>query len=156
VTDENLLAYLGDNANIDDEVIVALLDSKSLPLLINLAGNDALDEKYLVNLFDKGIFETYEYLAINKSTPSHILEKLYQNYGNEKAIQIALAYNTSTPVKMLTALYELDDFEITQGIASNASVPLEILNILKIDTRLRNELTANETFVTSITQKLGL
>jgi len=30
------------------------------------------------------------------------------------------------------------------------------LNILKIDTRLRNELTANQTFVASITQKLGL
>ena len=156
VLDETLLAYLGDNETIEQEVIELLLDSKNSTLLVNMAGNDTLNAQSLELIYGRNIKETYQYLAINKATSVALLRELYEKHSDEKDILIGLAYNTATPVEILTALYEKDEFEITQGIASNASVPLEILNILKIDTRLRNELTANTTFVASITQKLGL
>ncbi len=154
--DETLFGSLGDNRTIDQEVVERLLQSKNSALLVNMAGNDTLDAKSLERIYRRNIEETYQYLAINSATPVALLRELYENYSDVKDILIGLAYNTATPVEILTALYERDEFEITKGIASNASVPLEILNILKIDTRLRNELTTNKTFVESITQKLGL
>ena len=154
--DETLLAYLGDNETIEQEVVEILLQSQNTALLVNMAGNDTLDAKSLERIYRCNIKESYQYLAINKATPVALLRELYENYSDEKDILVGLAYNTATPVEILRELYERDDFELIKGIASNASVPLEILNILKIDTRLRNELTANKTFVASITQKLGL
>jgi len=156
IKNEMLFAYLGDNETIDTEVVDILLDSHNQALLVNMAGNDTLGETALERIFSRKIEETYQHLAINKATPVHLLETLYTKHGDNKDILIALAYNISTPTEILKVLYERDEFEITKGIASNASVPLEILNVLKIDTRLRNELTANKTFVASITQKLGL
>jgi len=53
----------------------------------------------------------------------------------------------STPEAILRELFERDEFEIQKSMASNASVPLDILDILKVDTRLQNELSKNEIFV---------
>jgi len=156
ISDENLFAYLGDNKTIDADVLEKLIESTNQALLVNLAGNESLDGQMLARIFERNIPQTFQYLARNPSTPVTVLEKLYRAYQEELDILVGLSYNTATPVEILKALYERDEFELTKGIASNASVPLEILNILKIDTRLRNELTANETFVASITQKLGL
>jgi hypothetical protein len=156
MVDNELLSELGNNRTLAKEVVEQLLEEADHMLLSNFSANDALDGKVLGSIFEKGIFETYKYLAKNPSTPIEILNTLYLDHQNDTDILIALSYNVSTPVEILKELYEKDEFEITKGIASNASVPLEILNILKIDTRLRNELTANQTFVASITQKLGL
>jgi hypothetical protein len=156
MVDNELLSELGKNRTLAKEVVEQLLEEADHMLLSNFSANDALDGKVLRSIFEKGIFETYKYLAKNPSTPIEILNTLYLDHQNDTDILIALSYNVSTPVEILKELYEKDEFEITKGIASNASVPLEILNILKIDTRLRNELTANQTFVASITQKLGL
>ncbi|WP_295418073.1 hypothetical protein [Sulfurovum sp.] len=156
VKDEALFAYLGENKTIDAGVLEKLVETSNQALLVNLAGNESLDGALLERIFGRAVPQTYPSLAINPSTPVAVLEKLYRDQQQQKDILIGLSYNTSTPVEILKALYEREEFEITRGIASNASVPLEILNVLKIDTRLRNELTANERFVASITQKLGL
>lgn len=156
IEDEALFAYIGENKSIDEDVLEKLVESSNRTLLVNLAGNDSLDEKLLESIYERSIPETYQYLAINRSTPVEVLEKLYKDHNDELDILTGLSYNTSTPIEILKELYEREVFEITKGIAANASVPLEILNVLKIDTRLRNELTANKTFVASITQKLGL
>ncbi len=156
ISDEKLFAHLGDNRSIDADVLEKLVEATNQALLVNLAANESLDARMLARIFERNIPQTYPHLARNPSTPVAVLEKLYRAYQEEFDILVGLSYNTATPVEILKALYERDEFEIMKGIASNASVPLEILNILKIDTRLRNELTANETFVASITQKLGL
>jgi len=70
----------------------------------------------------------------------------YEKY-DESAIRIALAHNERTPEHILRALFARDEFEIQKSMASNASVPLELLDILKVDTRLQNELAENEIFV---------
>ena len=156
IHNQTLFSYLGENEYIVKEVLNVLVSLPNTELLIRLACNKSFDAIFLESIFQRKIPETYQYLAINPSSSLQILETLYYEYKEDKDILIGLSYNTSTPVFILEELYQRDDFEITKGIASNASVPLEILNILKIDTRLRNELTSNKTFVESITQKLGL
>ncbi|SFV64306.1 Leucine rich repeat variant [hydrothermal vent metagenome] len=156
VNNKKLFASLGENITIDVDVLEKLVETSHEELLMNLAKNESLEGKFLEYIFNRAIPKTYPHLAINPSTPLAVLEKLYRNYHQQIDILTGLSYNPSTPVEILKALYQRDVFEITKGIASNASVPLEILNILKIDTRLRNELTVNKTFVASITQKLGL
>jgi hypothetical protein len=71
---------------------------------------------------------------------------LYEKY-DESEIRIALAHNKSTPEAILRALFERDEFEIYKSMASNSSLPMELLDILKVDTRLQNELAENEIFV---------
>jgi hypothetical protein len=156
VEDDALFASLGENRQIAQEVLETLAASSNTELLGHLAANESLEGTLLQRIYDKGVEETYPHLAMNPSTPPAVLEALYRTYPDTTEILKGLAYNTSTPAEILQALYERDELEITRGIASNASVPLEILNILKIDTRLRNELTSNSAFVASITQKLGL
>ncbi|RRS31981.1 MAG: hypothetical protein P794_02595 [Epsilonproteobacteria bacterium (ex Lamellibrachia satsuma)] len=156
VTDKEVLAEIGANRRLDRKVLEKLAEENNTQFLVNLAANDTLDKYTLDRIFERKIPETYPHLAVNPATPVRILETLYEDHGGNIDILTALAYNPSTPVSILHELYEKEVFEITKGIASNPSVPLEILNVLKIDTRLRNELTSNETFVASITQKLGL
>lgn len=156
VNDETLFAVLGENTQIAAEVLETLVETTNATLLVKLAANESLEGRLLQRIYDRGVEESYPHLAINPSTPPALLEALYGEYPDSMPILKALAYNPSTPVYILEALYEKEEFELTKGIAANASTPLEILNILKIDTRLRNELTTNATFVASITQKLGL
>ncbi|MEA2028490.1 MAG: hypothetical protein U9N49_05895, partial [Campylobacterota bacterium] len=104
-------------------------------------------------LFYKDDKSLYPYIAQNPKTPIEIIEALYEHNIDE--VNIALASNPSTPTLILEALYK-DDFELHKALASNPSTPLEILNILKIDTRLRNELTHNKTFTDSIVKSQGL
>jgi len=95
-------------------------------------------------------------LAANKTVPAPLLEEIYRNNSQIPGIRLALAGNTSTPEPLLRELFELDRYDINEYLAANESVPLELLNILKIDTRLRNALTGNKTFTDSITRDLGL
>jgi len=156
ITNETLFAALGENRTLEHCVAEALTVQNNTAMLVALAGNESLDGALLADIYEKAVEETYPALARNPSAPPAVLEALYRANSDRDEILIGLAYNTATPVEILQALYEKEVFEITRGIASNASVPLEILNILKIDTRLRNELTSNAAFVASITQKLGL
>jgi len=67
-----------------------------------------------------------------------------------------MASNPSTPVVILRELFDPNIYEINEKLVANPSLPIELLNILKIDTRLRNALTSNKTFTDSITKRLGL
>lgn len=156
IEDEELFASLGDNQHIDKTVLEKLSQSSNKSLLVNLAANDSVDSNFLEYIYKRNIFETLGHIAMNRTTPVVILEEIYRDYANNEDILISLSYNAATPVPILKELYEREEFKINKGLASNASVPMEILNVLKIDTRLRNELTTNETFVASITRSLGL
>jgi hypothetical protein len=83
-----------------------------------------------------------------------LLESLYEKYGEEKEILISLALNPSTPEKILRELFEKEDLDINRGLATNASVPMELLDSLKIDTRLQNELAENPVFIKEYEQTL--
>jgi hypothetical protein len=58
-----------------------------------------------------------------------------------------VASNPNTPETILRELYGRDELEINKGLAANPATPIEILDVLKIDTRLRNALTQNEVFI---------
>ena len=156
VTDKVLFASLGDNKHIAQEVLQALQEDENNALLERLCTNNTVPPLVLKTIFERKIPQVYPFLAKNISTPVCILEELYEKQGENVEILKSLASNASTPQKILYSLYERDQFEINEALASNPSTPLEFLNIFKIDTRLRNALTANETFVASITQSLGL
>lgn len=156
ISDWQLFAILGENSRLDQEVIVALAKEDNLALLVRLCKNETVSGEVLRSIYGREIVQTHPSLARNPMTPADILEVLYQNEGNEPQIARALAYNAATPEWILRTLYERDIFEINEGLASNPSTPMELLHIFKIDTRLRNALTTNETFVASITRSLGL
>ena len=65
-----------------------------------------------------------------------------------------LALNPATPEKILRDLFAKEDLEINRGLATNASLPLELLDHLKIDTRLQNELAENPVFIKEYEQTL--
>jgi len=144
--DRNLLATIGANESLESDVIDELISRDNEELICHLAGNDTLNVTQLENIYDKGIVSSFEYLAVNPAASVEMLEMLYKKY-DESAIRIALAHNKSTPEAILRVLFARDEFEIYQSMASNASVPLELLDILKVDTRLQNELSQNEIFV---------
>ena len=111
-----------------------------------MAENNILSVTQLESIYVKGLNASFEYLAVNPASSTEMLEMLYEKY-DEPAVRIALAHNKSTPEAILRELFERDEFEIQKSMASNASVPLDILDILKVDTRLQNELSKNEIFV---------
>ena len=137
-----LFATLGANTKLSHEVIETLLDSDDETLLAHLASNETLTPKQLERIYAKGIVNVTEYLAINPSTPVALLEELYHTYDTQP-IRIALAHNPSTPQPLLRALFERNDLEIHRAMASNGSIPRDLLDQLKVDTRLQNELAQN-------------
>jgi len=144
---------LSTNHNIDRAVIEELVNQKDEAINQNLLLNPNLDSTVIERLFAIENPILYPNIAQNPNTPIEIIEALYEHDISE--VNIALAGNPSTPTLILEALYK-DDFELHKALASNPSTPLEILNILKIDTRLRNELTHNKTFTDSIVKSQGL
>ena len=144
--DSKLFATLGANECLESDVIDKLISKDNEELICHLAENDTLSVAQLENIYTKGIVSSFEYLAINPAASVEMLEMLYAKY-DESAMRIALAHNKSTPEAILRALFERDEFEIYKSMASNASVPMELLDILKVDTRLQNELAENEIFV---------
>jgi hypothetical protein len=141
----DIFATLGANEHLTKEVIEELMCLNDENLLSNLASNPTLPSSFLEQIYNKNIPLYFEHLAINPTSPLFILEGLYKK--DNLKINIALAYNRSTPEYILRELFKKDIFEIYQSLASNASVPLELLDILKVDTRLQNELAKNEIFV---------
>ncbi len=145
VLDEKLFATLGANESLNSEVIEKLLVRDNEELICYLAENPTLSEKQLETIYAKQLPSTYAFLARNPASTVEMLELLYQTY-NLSSIRIALAHNKRTPEAILRTLFERDEFEIHQSMASNASVPLDILDSLKVDTRLQNELSKNKIF----------
>ena len=144
--DSKLFATLGANECLESDVTDALISRDNEELICHLAGNETLSVVQLENIYKKGMVSSFEYLAINPAVSVEMLEMLYEKY-DEPAIRIALAHNRSTPEAILRALFERDEFEIYKSMASNSSLPMELLDILKVDTRLQNELAKNEIFV---------
>jgi len=140
--DESLLSTIGANEHLDTEVVDALIARENETLLCNLAQNRTLRAEQLDAIYAKGLGSTVACLAVNPVTPVVLLEAFYKEY-EEEAVRRALAHNPSTPEPLLRALFVLDDLEIQRSMASNASIPLDILDILKVDTRLQNELAEN-------------
>jgi hypothetical protein len=156
VKDEKLFASLGENREIEEGVLGELIESSNILLLESLAKNDRVSLELLDRLYKRAIPSTYDKLALNPNSSIELLTSLYESSKDNIDIVKALASNPSTPEYILRELYQRDIFEINESLASNSSTPLELLNIFKIDTRLRNALTGNERFVASITQSLGL
>jgi len=149
-------ALLGHNGQIDPAIVPYLIKEGDPHLLQALAANPSLLTQLLNKLYEMENNSLYPSLAANPSTSLTVLKKLYNEGRDDQAILASLAGNFSTPEQILRELFELDIFEINEKLASNESLPLELLNILKIDTRLRNALTGNKTFTDSITRQLGL
>jgi len=146
VLDSVLFATIGANERLERTVIDTLVARDNEALICHLAANDTLTEEQITNIYAKGLISSFEYLATNPVTPVEMLEMFYEKF-DESVIHVALAHNKSTPESILRALFDRDEFEIQQSMASNASVPLDILEVLKVDTRLQNELSKNEIFV---------
>jgi len=144
--DTNLLATIGANERLESDVIDELISRDNEELICHLAGNETMSVSQLENIYAKEIISSYEYLAVNPAASVKMLEMLYEKY-DESAIRIALAHNKSVPEAILRVLFERDEFEIYKSMASNSSLPMELLDILKVDTRLQNELAKNEIFV---------
>ena len=145
--DEKLFATIGANESLESDVIDELIHRDNESLLCHLAANETLSALQLEQIYAKSTRSSYEYLAINPATSVEMLEMFYEKYADDKGILKALAYNSTTPERILRELFEKDVFELQQCLATNASVPMELLDILKVDTRLQNELAQNEIFV---------
>ena len=154
-TDKTLFALLGANESLEKEVVEALLKYDDTRLLEALSANPSLEAVQLQSLFEKGEQGTHPVLAKNPSVPTAVLEVLYTLYRHDSSLLALLAHNPSLPESLLRALFAREDFEINRGLATNASVPRELLEILKVDTRLQNELAQNEIFAAEYEQMLN-
>ncbi len=141
-----VFATIGANEGLENAVVDELITRDNEALICHLSANKTLTVEQLENIYAKDLASSFEYLGMNPVTAVEMLEMFYEKY-DESAMRIALAHNKSTPERILRELFARDEFEIYQSLASNASVPLELLDILKVDTRLQNELAENEIFV---------
>ncbi|MDD2451192.1 hypothetical protein [Sulfurovum sp.] len=147
ITDPELFAELGKNLQIDRAVIEELLESGNIALLEKLAANRSMPAAALRALYSMQIGTTFYPLAGNPNLPVELIEGFYANDKNDLNMMHQVASNPNTPEKILRELYARDELEINKGLAANPATPIEILDVLKIDTRLRNALTKNEVFV---------
>jgi len=150
----NALIILSTNSKLDSNVVEMLLNTQEEAILQNLLLNSNLTPHQIEALYAQNSPNLHPAIAQNPKTSHKILEVLYRLQSSE--VNIALALNPSTPIFILEELFKQEQFEINRSLAANPSTPLEILNILKIDTRLRNELTHNKTFTDSIVKSQGL
>ncbi len=146
VLDMNLFVTIGANEFLKSDVIDELISRENEELICHLAENNTLSYVQLGNIYVRGLVSSFEYLALNPASSAEMLEMLYEKY-NELEIHIALAHNKSTPEHILRAMFSRDEFEINKGLAANASLPMELLDILKVDTRLQNYLAENPIFI---------
>jgi hypothetical protein len=144
------LALIGANEQLDGEVVALLLEMDDNPVLLeNLAANPTLNRGVLEYIYQKSIPSTYAALAQNPNTDPALLEQFYQEANEDQAMLQSLAQNRSTPETILRALFERHDLEIHRALATNSALPADILDVLKIDTRLQNELAQNEQLIRS-------
>ncbi|MEY3090071.1 MAG: hypothetical protein RL113_387 [Pseudomonadota bacterium] len=143
---EDLMAVLGANESLHPKVIETLITQNNEAILIHLSANPILQADQLEKILAKDIPSTYPYLALNPSLPQAILTQLYETAENQE-ILVSLAHNKNTPEAILRSLFARDEFKINEGLASNPSVPMELLDVLKVDTRLQHALAMNEVFI---------
>ena len=155
VSDPEILALLGANEQLSPEVMGNLIEFDNQALLEHLGANPTVPRKMLEKIYEKKIPSTHTSLAKNPNFDPKLLERFYEEYGEEKAVRIALAYNPATPTKILEALFNEEDLEINRALATNRALPMELLDILKLDTRLQNELAQNENLVRSYEEVLN-
>ena len=140
--ESELFATIGANEKLDKQVINRLIAHDNKALISHLAGNDTLSHTQLEKIYAKGMKDSFQFLAINPASSVQMLEMLYTTY-DETEIHVALAMNRNTSEQMLQELYHKNTLEIHRCMASNPSIPLDILDVLKVDTRLQNELSKN-------------
>ena len=145
--EDTLFATIGANEQLSVEVVNTLVTRDDQPLLINLASNGTLPISALEFLYKREIPEIYHALAVNKTLPIEILETFYSTSSEDEKMLVSLASNASTPESILRELFEHDVLDINKGLASNEATPLELLDMLKIDTRVQNALTKNKVFI---------
>jgi hypothetical protein len=150
-----LFAVMGANEQLESDIVTALLEKEEPLLLERLAGNHAITSDILEEIYQRDEEHFFSPLAQNPSTPLWILETLYDEERDNEALCVALAHNPSTPEKILRELFAREHFEINRGLATNASLPLELLDTLKLDTRLQNELAQNERLASSYEEVLN-
>jgi hypothetical protein len=144
-----LFAVVGANEQLGSDIVTVLLEKEEPSLLETLAGNHTISPEILETIYRMDEVHCFSALGQNPSVPVWILESLYSNYGDKKKIVTALAKNPSVPLKILKALFGRDDFEINRSLATNHALPYELLDILKLDTRLQHELAQNEQLASS-------
>lgn len=147
VNDPDLLAELGKNQQLDQKIVDRLAEDDNIALLEKLAANKTVEETTLNTLYEKQINTIFYPLAGNPNVAVNIIEKFYADYQNDIRMMHQVASNPNAPEKILRALYAREVLEINKGLAANPSTPIEILDVLKIDMRLRNALTQNEVFI---------
>ncbi|AKF24766.1 hypothetical protein YH65_04720 [Sulfurovum lithotrophicum] len=151
---EHLFVLIGHNSSLAMRVISKLLEKGNVELLEALSGNKAVSSDVLELIYQHDEVEDFVHLARNPSTPLWILQALYEENMESPEILAALAHNPSLPERILRELFERDELSINKGLASNAALPLELLDILKVDTRLQNELAKNENLLKSYEEVL--
>ena len=143
--DASVFALLGANEMLSSEAIEQLTQKEGNETLhCLLCENKTVPPARLEAYFHQENKILMPALAQNPSTPVWILEALYKHNSEDKEIAAALAKNPSTPEAILRTLFERDNFDINRSLATNASLPMELLDVLKVDTRLQNELAQNE------------
>ncbi|SFV58598.1 Leucine rich repeat variant [hydrothermal vent metagenome] len=154
--DEKSYEYLGYNLLIEKDVLQRLVKRNNVCLIKSLSCNPSLTSDMLDTIYKKKNSLYYPFLASNPSASQDLLESIYNISNNNQILLCALASNPSTPLYILQELFERDIFEINEALASNESLPLEFLNIFKVDTRLRNALSKNKSFITNTTHTIGM
>jgi len=145
--EEKLFSLIGANENLNSNVVENIIIKKSKELILNLSQNSTIEPENLEMIYSMNIEETLPMLAKNSNTPTQILHKIYEKNSNNIDILSSIAYNSSLPTDILYILFQKDNFEINKGLATNLSLPMELLDILKIDTRLQNYLAQNQIFI---------
>jgi hypothetical protein len=148
-------AVMGANEQLESDIVTALLEKEEPLLLERLAGNHTIASDILEEIYQRDEERFFSPLAQNPSTPLWILETLYDEESDNEALCVVLAHNPSTPEKILRELFAREHFEINRGLATNASLPPELLDTLKLDTRLQNELAQNEQLASSYEEVLN-
>ena len=144
---DELFSILGANEKLTKECIQKLLKLSNIQLLINICQNSIVEPKELEKIYTIGRGETFANLAINPSTPTLLLQELYEKNIDNIEMLSALAHNKNLPQNLLKSLYDKDSFTINKGLSTNPSLPIELLDNLKIDTRLQNYLAQNPIFI---------
>jgi hypothetical protein len=152
--DAEHFALLGANESLSKVVMDLLLEKEDPQLLEMLSANPTLSSDRLERIYQLDLEETFPSLARNPATPLWILQAFYEEYSDDMQMLAALAHNPSLPEPLLRALFEKDKLIINRGLATNASLPAELLDILKVDTRLQNELAQNEQLMQSYDEVL--
>ncbi|MCB4743024.1 MAG: hypothetical protein LGB57_02055 [Sulfurovum sp.] len=149
-----LMKLIGVNKYLEKEAIEALLQEEEPKVLVALSENSTISSSVLKYIYGLNLEEVFIPMAKNPSTPVWILQDLYESHGNDMEVLVALAHNPMLPQPLIKILFEKDLLEINRGLATNTSLPMKLLDILKVDTRLQNELAQNENLAKSYEEVL--